>query len=883
MGMLTRKGFPLGWMPDADAVDAPAGALLRADNTVLDEYNILSLRRGTQKINDSPLPDSDVHSLHTQYLNLSRQRMVGAGDHVYANGNDLGVEMAGSGDVSFGTHMGQIFFARSTSKYKYNAVDVRIWGMEMGGGPPTVVPNPDTTTQFQREVATFDNNESPPWVWKTHSGPANLFAEGHDPVNTNTALVLMQDKSQRYGWVSRTFTSNIDFNAADANGNVPDDDTIVSVWVYIAVLPQLQDISIEFSTADSLNGDYFQTTWRGQNTPGADHGDRVTFVPGWNKLSRRRGDFMRVGSTFGKGWNTIRSMHANNYGFENTSAEVHFDNMTFTGSGKSSLDSQYQWVYQYVRDDGTYVTKTAASPASVSVPLHGQAVVVTVPADPTRDEQITEIWLYRIGGILDQYYRTKVQTGSFGTGPVDILDDISDQEALDLGITLEQFNEGPPDNIIDIEGPYYDRLFCLTVTHLYPSRRLSPEVYASSQVIRIAGADETCLWVKKAFNGLYIGTTKDIYRLDGTGAEFPDDTVEFTLTPLNIDSPPRNRAVAQDGNMLVYFSADGWRAFSGAGSQLLTGSTSKLYHGEDRHGVIAIFKDARIRADINRGTLNAWMIDNDNNQAMFQYVFSTQRWYRFLYRPRFLSIFSEPDGTLIAGDNAGYVREMHTGTDDDGDPTIAATIWTSRDDDGTPYSPKLAVGFSMNLDAGAFDYTAELYSNDDGVLLQRVVSPSFTMQPTTFDMTGVPAWRQLQVKITGEFRTLRFSGFLVPYLALPIAVKAWDSGPMDLGQQDLIWARRVQIKVRAGADLVVTPYFDDVLFPAVTIKVVPNKISIYEVPIGRAYFGRVPRLIIQSPIDFHPYWVEFMHRKTTSESEKPNTRIPSGMGGEANA
>lgn len=47
MGMISRKGFPVGWAPDADKTDAPPGTLLRMDNLVLDDREILTLRKGS--------------------------------------------------------------------------------------------------------------------------------------------------------------------------------------------------------------------------------------------------------------------------------------------------------------------------------------------------------------------------------------------------------------------------------------------------------------------------------------------------------------------------------------------------------------------------------------------------------------------------------------------------------------------------------------------------------------------------------------------------------------------------------------------------------------------------------------------------------------------
>jgi hypothetical protein len=889
MGMIARKGFPLGWLADADAVDAPPGALLRADNMVLDEHNILSLRRGVAKVNAEAFADTDVHSLHTQYLNGSRFRMAGATNKVYANGTALSPTFAGSGDISFGTHMGQIFMARGATKKKYDGTTVRNWGIDMTGAAPSLTSG---AGGLEDEIASFNLAESPAFIYQQTDGTGPQFGAGYDG-DPDGALIVRAEPGSWISWVMRQNGSDTDLVNL-GSGNTSDDDTIVGIWVFFPSVFDIQSVQLVFSTDDVFSGDSFQYVWIGQysavdpdpNGP-VGNSERLNFTAGWNHLTARRGDFKRVGTTPGRGWETIRSVHAIAYGVEFTTAEVWYDHLTFTGSSSSALSGEYQWLYQYGRDDGTYVTQSAESAASASGPLHGTGANVIIPSDASRDSQVNRIYLYRTGGLLDDYYLVQTYSGAISTASIALTDSLSDQDALDLGIILETGNVGPPDDIIDIEGPYYDRLFALTATHLYPSKQLKPDMFNVGQVIRISGADEVCLWVKKAFNGLYIGTTKDIYRLDGTGAELPDDTVEFTLTPTNIDHPPRSAAVAQEGSLLVYFAADGWRAFTGAGSQLLVGGISKLYQFQARHGVSAVNKGTgRLRADIINGQLIAITPEGgsgEHSPVLHRYVFGTQRWYRHTYSFEFRSIFAEPDGAIVVGDNAGFVRELDSGTDDDGDPTIAAVIWTSRDDDGQPYSPKQAVGFSINADAGTLSYTVELYSNDDGTLLKSVSSQSDTIQPIAFDIKDIGTWRQLQLRITGQFRTLRFSGFVVPYLALPMGVKAMDTGPMDLGQQDIVWARRVQIKCRAGANLTVTPYFDDVEFDTVTISVDAGLTSIYEVPVGRGYFGRVPRLVISSASDFHPYWVEFMHRKTTEVSEKPNTRIALGLGGEAHA
>lgn len=887
MGIMERKAFPRGWTPDADAVEAPAGTLLRGDNLILDEQNVLSLRRGIAKINSPPFSDLDVHSLHTQLLSGTRYRMAGIADKVYANGVALSPTMLGTitDTVSFGTHMGQIFFARDDSKYKYDGTTVRNWGVLMSGTAATATGIASGSGDL-KEWISFDSTESPALIWDEDNGAGPVYVDGYDGTPNGAAQITSSAATQK-GYLAKVFATDQNFNALDGGG-ISDDDSIVSFWVFVEDVSKVFSVAILFCTGEHFEEDEFIKAWfsfqvEAPSVPG-------DFSNGWNKLEIRRGDLFRSGGTFGRGWETIRSIWMNVQVQPGESiCTVAFDTVTMTGGVGSALDGEYEWAYVYVRDNGSYVAMSDNSEFSVKENYKGQGAEITVPADPNRDPQINQIWLYRRGGTLTDWYRTVVKPITEGdTGPIIINDTIPDQTALDIGIIMQFGNTVPPDNIVGIEGPYYDRLFALTATHLYPSRRLMPDTFSDEQVIRVAGADEIAVWVKKAFNGLYIGTTKDVYRLDGTGAEYPDGTVEWTLTPLNIDNPPRSESVTQEGNLLVFMAADGWRAFAGAGTQKIVGETSLLYQGRDRHGVEAITTSSRFRAAIVRGQLVAITPEGSNvneSQILYRYTFSNPRWYRHTYSPEWRSIFREPDGTLIAGDNAGTIWTLDTGTSDDGS-SIPVILWTSRDDDGNGYAPKQAVGFMVNLDSGGGTFTIGLYSNDDDTLIESVSGSTSSTSPTAFDISDSLVWRHVQLRLTGSFTRFRFSGYTIPYLALPMGVKAWDTGPMDLGQQDIAWARRVRMKVRARTDLTVTPFFDGVAFDTVTLEIVEaaqNKVVIVDVPVGRGFFGYVPRLVITSASDFHPYWTEFMFRRTTEETEKPNVRIPSGLGGEAEA
>lgn len=55
----------LVWRPDANAINAPDGTLLRCDNMVPDEDGALSVRRGSRELYDFPLGTEDISSLYT--------------------------------------------------------------------------------------------------------------------------------------------------------------------------------------------------------------------------------------------------------------------------------------------------------------------------------------------------------------------------------------------------------------------------------------------------------------------------------------------------------------------------------------------------------------------------------------------------------------------------------------------------------------------------------------------------------------------------------------------------------------------------------------------------------------------------------------------------
>ncbi len=546
---------------------------------------------------------------------------------------------------------------------------------------------------------------------------------------------------------------------------------------------------------------------------------------GWIKLTTTRSELGRAGLTFGKDFSTVRAVRfiANADISQGESTEVRFSDTEILGG---PITSQVQYCYIYVRDDGVYIAKSGPSDIMEKISLEAQGAVIQIPADASRDSQVNKIWLFRRGRTLGGAFYRVAAVDVSGTGAVTINDELSDADALIVNIRLEGDNERPPVNIIGIEGPYYDRLFALTATHLYPSRRLNPESFSAGQVILIAGADERALWVRKAIGGLYVGTTKDIYRISGTGAELPDGTMDFLKQPLNIDTPPISESVAQDGNLLVYLAADGWRTISGGGSELLTRGTSLLYHGKARHGVSAInIATGRFRAAIVGGQLSAITPEGESftsAKTIYQYRFSNDHWYRHVYSRYWRSIIRAPGGILLAGDIFGFVWRLDAGTLDQGE-NIPVEMRTRDDDLGEPFARKDPQDLRILVNTGGAQGLIELYFDHFYPIASSALQFSRSwVGERVFNISDNFSFNHIQMKLTGSFPAFNWAGYKIGYATHPLTTNG-EMPASDFGYPGVKTISAIQMRVGTfGQPRIFTPIVDGIAYPPFTVTSGPD-------------------------------------------------------------
>ena len=492
----------------------------------------------------------------------------------------------------------------------------------------------------------------------------------------------------------------------------------------------------------------------------------------WNYINAPRGSFVRSGgSLYTKadgtkdsfGWHSVKAVRVT---FEATASTIlRFDEIRTV----QGLHGNYVYRTVYVNETGTYNELSPPSAASSEVANDNSASLVTWVA--SGDAQVTHVYVYRMGGTLDRFYRV----GRVAVGALTLTDTLTDASAIITNITLQADDAGPPDEIIGIESDYYSRLFCLTQNYVYPSRLLQPGNFSAGQAIRVGDGTQPAYWIKKAFGGIYVGGARDIYRLEGDGTEQPDGSLNFQITPLNIAYPPVDASLAVEGNFLVYRASDGPRLLTGSESTSLRGDTDLLWRGYTRHGVSppnATSSSARFRMAISHGMLHIIVPEGSStttSTAIWKYNFRLERWYRHTYPTAWKAIAREPDGTIIAGETtAGYVYTIDTGTQDNA-TNISPVIWTGIDDNGSALNRKRPERHYMRLDTGGAAASVALHLEGSSSMSQTLSLSSLgeSRQDTGTPSLTIGPFVQIQHRITGSFSTFRLYEFGLQYVDLP--------------------------------------------------------------------------------------------------------------------
>lgn len=819
MGLISRTDFTRGWVSSADAVQASADALLRMDNCVLDERGAVTLRKGSSKINSVALADTDIHSLYTATLSGTRYRMAGAASAVYANGTSISSGLNGSGDIAFGSYLDQILFARGTSKKKYDGTTVRNWGIAAPGAAPTVAAVAADTKTF----VSFTTGEAGTFTFNDDT-TGRTFAAGFD--GTANGATILNPAATGVGRITKLFGSAQDFTVYDGAGTGTDDD-LIEMYVYVANVLYAQTLWLQFDvSAGDFQTDYYHAVVQFLQPQDPDQPENPNVVPlqtaAFTRIQIRRGDMLRFGGASGKNWSTVRAVRLTaNSSETSTTAQWQFDELRIVGSATRPITGTATYKIVAVNNSGTYTAKSAPSAVSAAIELRAQATDVTLAATPVNnlDSQVNELWLYRLDDQLDDYYRVATKTGGPFSGAQTIRDTTSSADALVTNLKIEANNTTPPDTIVGICGPHYDRILCLTAVYLYASQPRNLDSFDATHVIRVGDASETALWAVKVREEVYVGTTKDIYRIEGDWTVRADLLINVVKRPLGLSQPPISSAVTVNGDTIIYLASDGWRALGGP-APLTAGDVDLLYRGYTRHGVSPVnLSTGRFKVAVAGGVISAITPEGastTSSTVLHRFVPALQRWYRHTYSATWRALYREPDGTLIASDSSGFVWTLDTGTQDGG-ADLAVVLWTPVSDNGQPLQRKRGGDVRMRLNTGGATATIGVHLDSASSAGLNVTASSSGVGVVNDSLVDLALAVQYQLRLTGSFSTFALYDYAVGYAECPVPMQG-RTPDTDAGHPGPKALSGLRLRVcTLGATRAITPIVDGVALDAVDI------------------------------------------------------------------
>ena len=498
--------------------------------------------------------------------------------------------------------------------------------------------------------------------------------------------------------------------------------------------------------------------------------------------------------------------------------------------------------------------------------------------------------------------------------PYTVVVNSSDTELLLDNQVLDTSENVPPSDVIQIVGPHYGRIMCVTKTHVYPSQPNSPSLFKYAYSFRM-GDDktETVLWATILGGSFYVGTTADIYRLDGDFQLLPNDTLNYNRISLGLGNPPVDRAFAVSDDMLVYHAADGYRVLVGNSSTNINNNLDLLVSGYDRQGIgksspsvgqhsVAFgsrgMHTTYFKTDYVGFRLNEFVESGVREVTYYMGFISltaglstpatytpnittfnvaNKEWSYNTYSVDITCLYRASSGRMLAGTRDGKVIQMEYGVGDM-DAAIPVVVRTPFLDGGMPVTYKELFELAVIVDTGGSTATYEVY---DDISSSAIVSDSASMSGRGIlrrNMDGLKA-RRFQLRITGDFTTLRLYDYNMSMRVVPQHRTYLDTGNIRVGAEEFHWFRQIRLMAIASANFQIDVYFDDVLLYTESLTATVGTAKIYTVDLERGASGRQPRLVIRTAtaesttdVGFEVYWIEWVTRTSGRKNSQPRIR-----------
>lgn len=809
--------FSAGWCPSDDPLNGRRNGLPIMNNLELSPNGALNLTGGTIAIRT--LAGTAISILSKTLSGTKIRYSVLSDGKIYRDGTLLDTATMSSSIAGFGAAYGYVFILAGNKRLADSG----------SGSPINLYIDAPATAPVHAGVAKATLLISGDYANATDCALVN--AEG-TIITQITAQVNVDSDAATFRAVVESILDG--GSVVDATilsgGTVGTDDDQVAFSFQCEEPSQLISVSVQFildptSAPGGIYENYYEHIWVNDGT------DQSPFNQGYNSystLQARRGDFMRKGQGLTFPWNIYSMKITIN---ATSSQSFAFFRMYMNGGGTSKLVGDYQWTQVNVKKNGAFVTRSVQGPNSEPIRINGSAAEIT-PINPATGGG-TEGWVFRRGGKLGStWYLTKVVTSA-----TPFQDELSDDDLLEPGnVTIDPYmNTIAPsvlvDDILCAVGPIEGRMIYFTFKQIIFSEQFSPGTYSRQQTRDFSGElGEKFMWaVQTGDNTVMVGTSKDIYRLDGTFITLPDGFIDVYLTPLGVASPPISYDVCRYGGGACYMSATGWRQTfpSGESRSLIGDRTDVLYHNLSTSAYtpagIYPFGSARYSIAAVKDQLYCVVQVQDGTRRVEVYDFNRDYWREYNINPSLL--VREDDEELLGfwGDDS-KLRSVNTVIPNknlDGVTQQTVSLMSPRLFGGAIHNRKDPYTVKMNVYTNNYTCVLTLV-NDAGLPGSYSFSSNSLNDQISIDVSGLGPIKNWQYKIDGACADFILRNISMEYDVRPPQLTHLRIPPTNYG-------------VHARKRLPVVPFTIDTLGNTVTFTPVKDNVAQTALSFSTAY------------------------------------------------
>jgi hypothetical protein len=803
---LFHNQFDAGWIPSDDSINGRKNGLLKMDNLELNKNGALSLGGGCSKVGSSY--GTNIHTLESYILGGSR------------------VDYAGGASGAIFRNRTSIFTGGSTTKMAVGSAydfallasgDVR--KKDTGSGTAKNLGITAPTTKPTILLTRYDTPTLKPQTFAVAYGDTvdhsvtdqvtitTVVGDDYTTVVESTDALskdftdFTADGGQGPNWDSETDTYNI----------VLYGDTSIIDFFVLDILLEAPDGT--GSVQNKFSYDYNPTAK--DTSVASDEGYKLT-------LTIPRNKFIKRGSDPTLGWTAVKGLRFSYRSTTATSVIVSYVNSYMLGGKLPLRKGRYEYCQIDVYKNGAYTGKSTMGPISYVDIGDDATYAATITTDSTgMDSQVNETWVFRRGGLLDQWYRVKVVTSPYAA----FLDNLEDIDAIAVNVTLNTNlvsanSTGLSDAILDIVGPIQGRWYYFTDTFFYPTDINNPDLIDTTKGVRLTGSNnEKFLWARQiAEAAVLVGTTKNIYLLSGTFITYPDFSVDAYYRPMGCKHPPVTYDAAVYNAAVYYLAADGWRSFDASGNDVLLTAfnTDRLYRGETVQGYLSMSpgftpNSTRYPCAIANNKLYCGIGSSGRIEVL---DFTRKYWRNISYGVgNVTAICNIPSGGIsltMSSDNIQRDIDLRSTFQVDATTSQTVTILTPVLDAGMPRNRKDGLTLKARLVTNAANLAVSVITDDGtSTSLGNLATASTTVLEKFLDAGTLPVSRTYQFSLTGSFTVFELQDISVDFEPRPTLLSRMIIRATNFGNPGKKRVRTWPHKIDTlGYDVVFTPNVD---------------------------------------------------------------------------